>query len=94
MIDPCPAEVFSVDPVLLFDDRGNHQLLAFHAVLRGTRLAHPIVAFSVVMIGQQLIERAVLTFDSFPGPSFDSGAHRRADMAAGNAAEELLAQTH
>ena len=94
VIDPGPAEILSMNSILFFNDGGDHELLTLHAVFGRPRLTHPVVAPAVVVVRQELVEHAVFSFDSFPGPTFYGGAHRRANMAAGNTAEELLLQAH
>ena len=91
VVHPGAAQIFGIDAILFLEDGGDHQLLALDAILGGAGLAHPVL-LAVVRIGQEPVEQAVFPLDAFIGPAFDRRPHGRADVAAGDAAEELLPQ--
>ncbi len=70
---PNAPHVLRRHPVLLLDNRRDHQLLPFHAVFGGSRLAVPPVA--VMLVADQAVERAILLFDPLVVPALHRCGH-------------------
>jgi len=76
--------------VLFFDYRGDHEFLPLDTVLGRARLAFPAVA--IMLVGQESVQRTILTLDSVPGPTFHRRRHGGTEVHGRDAAKELLAQ--